>query len=184
MERKTVKIDFEPCQFELGQKVFVVGGPADIIESEVTAFQGLIFKDEGRDSDHILCIPKAVRLCTWVLNDYFQDMNPDYVPLKYITADHEEATRWAMKWPVHLTPDEWYHAIGDRDNIDIEDCELGICCADISAIRDILIQCKEKDGITGWEREWLQGLLRSHTLEVGPVLREIFLTLELEWNDD
>lgn len=87
----------------------------------------------------------------------------------------------------NITEEEWLSAIGDRDSEDmysLDDSDLGVCCADISEIRDILLNCKKNHGLTRLEIDRLQ-LLCHHEHEVRDgALQKILDILGVKWIDN
>ena len=94
----------------------------------------------------------------------------------------------AVKWfPVDgISDDEWRAALGDREvphdePYSIDRCELGVCCAVISAIRDLLYQCQEQGGLFAGDVQRLRSLCRQHeggTWQSKPVLARVFNQLK------
>jgi hypothetical protein len=76
----------------------------------------------------------------------------------YSSRDEAEAAaRW---YPIELTREEWLRAIGDRDDGDTVDCsELPMCCANVSAIRDLLTEAWAAGGLNARDRTNLEHLL-------------------------
>jgi len=183
-----IKITFQQSKFELGDEIYAVCGPDNVVKSSIKYFQGLILKDRKKE---IICFAKQADIGTFIFDKYFNDIDNCMVPLKYLTKNEEKALEWKKWYPVSMT-EEWLEAIGDRDKQEdevgnIEDgCELGICCANISEIRDVLYKCREKGGMIGWERENLQQRLdnschdkpETHTL-----LDKIFEQVGVEWKE-
>lgn len=183
-------VDFEHPNIELDDEIWIICGPNDIMKSTVTAFQGLVFKDNKKNLEGIF---REVIISHFVLNDYFYDLNGalSIVPFKYTTKDEDKAREWMKVYPVYMTDEEWLLAIGDRDkgedeigNID-DGCELSCCCANISDVRDCLIRCKDKHGLIGWEREDLQWKINNCNHDrpnQNELLDKIFSQLEVEWS--
>ena len=196
-----MKIDFETPVFELDEEVWVICGPNHIMRSPIRAFQGLIFKDRKNKT---ACIAHSAKLSSLITDYYFDDMKDvSIVPLKYLTKDEDKARGWMKVYPVLMIDEEWLKAIGKRPNLEeikksfknetfdsessIDDSELGTCCANMSDIRDCLIRCQEKGGLTGWEREDLQWKINNsyHTIPENHVLLDkIFGQLEIRWNKE
>ena len=78
-----IQITFEKPDFELGQTVFFVAGPGDIEEAEIRAFRAWILEAK----EGIMAVAKAARLSIFASSDYFDDVDYDDVPLKYLTTD-------------------------------------------------------------------------------------------------
>lgn len=182
-----ITIKFEPPNFELDSLVYVVCGPNEVVKTTICSFRGLIFNDLRLGT---MAIAKEARISKLILNDYFKEIEYEYVPFLYLTKTEEEATELAQWIPVSLTDNEWLLSIGDRDIKEdlpgnIEDgCELGQCCANISEIRDVFIKCKEKGGMIELERRELKDRLEHscHDMpEEHEILDKILKQLNLEW---
>ena len=61
-------------------------------------------------------------------------------------TDKAEADRLCERVEIDVEFVDWQKMIGDREDESHYDSELGTCCANISAVRDILIQLREDDG--------------------------------------
>jgi hypothetical protein len=166
----------EPIEFSMGKEVFVILGPDKYSKVKIKAYRGNIF-DNGNGK--IVIKPDSAKLSIIILSDYFQKMEPDVVSFKYLTNSEKEAKRWSKFVEVDIPDKVWSLAIGKRETTEemikslvddnyvppkynIEDSELGVCCSNISAIRDILTKCWENKGLTGWEIEYLQDLMNIH----------------------
>ena len=199
-DKNIIKVNMKKVdpKFELGKKVYVVLGPCRDSQGEITAYRTWALKD--RD-DNIIVIPNAVKLSIFTFADYFGDIEEDAVPFKYLTDDEEQVKRWSKVHPVKCSDEDWFKAIGQRPTFDemiesakeetydsedsLEESELGSCCADIAEIRTILIKCKEKKSLIGWEVEHLQKVLNSCSHEMpedAPILKNILGQLNLDWS--
>jgi len=191
-----VQMDKVNPKFDLGETVFAILGPDNYCQGQVTAYRSWVTKDK----DKILVIPTEARLSTFTLSDYFKDIEQDAVPFRYLTDDEEQAKNWSGVIPVDCSDEDWFKAIGKRPDIEkmiakdkysydledsLEDSELGVCCANISAVRDMLIKCRDNKGLIGWEVERLQGLCRNsyHDFpEDAPTLTNILKQLNVKWS--
>ncbi len=115
--------------------------------------------DAGRDQEpQLVCT--GYRLSAW----NFERMD-DVFPRNevYVTeAEAQELAQWNAV--TDISEEEWQRAVGDRDDkdIDIEECELSRCCAIVSSIRDLLLECKKYKGLIERDRRKLRTLLGQH----------------------
>lgn len=64
-----------------------------------------------------------------------------------------------------LTDEDWKKAIGNRDDFEsLENCELSCCCAVISEIRDILLECQKNSGLIERDVRTLCQYLGEHDI--------------------
>lgn len=108
--------------------------------------------------------------------------DPFYAGLKFF---RNEGSQWR---PVQgsISEEEWFAAIGNRDEDEesIETCELSICCATISAIRDILIKAKKNGGLLYSDFVRLESYISYHgpmDMEKCPNLARIVSLLGTSW---
>ena len=86
-----------------------------------------------------------------------------------------------------ITDADWLVALGDRSvahdhPTHIGRSELGVCCAVISSIRDLLYQCQEQGGLFQADVRSLRQLCRTHergTWSAEPVLSRVAAALGL-----
>jgi len=181
-----------PSKFDLGKKVYAVLGPNRYCHSEITAYRSWAIKK----ADGILILPNAVRLLTYTLTDYFEDIEQNAVPFCYLTDNEEQVKKWSKVISVDCSDEDWFKAIGQRPTYEemmqdtyietrLEESELSFCCANLSYIRDILIKCKEYKGLTVWEVEGLRELCDNvcHEFsEDAPTLKNILEQLNVNWS--
>ena len=196
-ELKQVNMKSVPSEFEFGKEVYVVLGPEHWQKGQVTAYRSWVIND----ANNIVVFPKEARLSIFTLSDYFEDIEEDAVPFKYLTDSRKEIARWIAVHKVNFSDEEWVRAIGKRatfeeikesvknhdydTNESIEESELGVCCANLSSIRDVLTKCWENKGLIGWEVERLQWLCDNscHDFpEDAPTLKKILETLNVNWS--
>ncbi len=189
-------MDNVDSKFDLDKKVYAVLGPDRYCHSEITAYRSFIFN--GRLG--IMAIPNAVRLSAYTLTDYFEDIEQNAVPFKYLTDDEEQAKNWVKVTPIECSDEDWFKAMGQRPTVEemiqagkdetfdsedsLEESELGVCCANLAAVRTMLIKCKEHKGLTGWEVERLQWMCDNvcHDFpEDAPTLKNILEQLNVTW---
>lgn len=197
----TIKIDMEvPLSiFGLGKTVFVVLGPGHYCQGQITAYRSWVLESDGK----IIVLPNAVRLSTYTLTNYFDDIDDDAVPFRYLTDNEGKASGWSRVIPVECSDEDWFKAIGERPTFEeikkgaeektfdseesIEECELASCCAGISNVRTILIKCQKNKGLIGWEVESLQEAVNNsgHDMaEDAPILTNILKQLNVEWRTE
>jgi hypothetical protein len=88
--------------------------------------------------------------------------NGYYRPFE-IYSSEAEAHELATWHAVTMTQKEWVRAIGSRQNEkSIDRCELAPCCANVSAIRDMLLRCQRDGGLMERDRQKLGHLLDEH----------------------
>jgi len=196
-ETKHINMALVNSTFDLGNKVYGVLGPRNTCCGEITAYQTWA-AENGKDE--ILVMPFAARLSVFTITDYFSDIDDDAIPFRYLTDDKEEAERWSKVIFVECSDEDWFIAIGHRPTVaemveagkrglfdsedSLEESELGSCCSNIAAIRNILVRSQERGSIIGWEAEHLQLLVDSsgHDMpEDAPVLADILKQLNIEW---
>lgn len=148
-------------QFHCNQDVFVmIGGQKGYITDVITSIclkttNEQSFYIEGYETFHSFYYSKT-----------------GFIKPQDITTDESLAQSEMKFTPVSLSDEEWQLAIGERgydadfskdgSKVDIEDCELGLCCKDISDIRDILIECKENGGLNHRQIKRLSELIILH----------------------
>jgi len=186
-------------KFDFGKEVYAVLGPDRYCQGQVTAYRTWAIRDgEGMVS----VFPNAVRLSTFTITDYFDDIEDDVVPFRYLTDDEEQVKKWAEVVSVELSGEDWFKAIGYRPTFEeikesvksgkfdsedsLEESELGSCCAALADVRTILIKCKENRGLIVWEVECLQSAINGccHDMpEDASILANILKQLNIEWKE-
>jgi hypothetical protein len=114
---------------------------------------------------------------------YNQLASPFYEYEENLFASEKIAKKYAKWQEVKLPQSVYKKALGidSNDNrIDIQDSELGTCCSDISAIRDLLIQCKKSQGLCKYDCNLLQKLINNHGVGDGKNLSKILSALGLK----
>lgn len=185
-------------KFELGKEVYVVLGPGQTCQGRVTAYHSLVINNHNG----LWVMPHAVRLDTFTITDYFDDIEDDAVPWRYLADNKETVIRWAEVIPVEFSDEDWFKAIGKRPTFEeikkaakeetfdsedsLEESELGSCCAGIADIRTILIKCQQNNGLIVWEVEALQKAVdnSSHDKPAdSPIFTNILKQLNIEWEE-
>lgn len=194
---KKINMEVVTSKFDLGKDVFVILGPDRYSQGQITAYRTWAIPHENT----ILVMPNAVRLSIFTMTDYFDDIEDDAVPFRYLTDDEEQAKKWAEVTSAECSDEDWFKAIGQRPSFEemeqavkdddddaedsLEESELGSCCANLSDIRTMLIKCKENKGLTGWEVERLQWLCDNACHEFpedAPTLKNILEQLNVKWS--
>jgi hypothetical protein len=200
MSKNTVKVNMETVspKFDLGETVYALLGPSRYVQGEITAYRTWALKD--RDGN-IVVLPNAVRLSAFTHGEYFEDIESDAVPFRYLTDNEEQAIRWSQVTSVKCSDEDWFKAIGKRPTFEemvaagklqtfdsddsLEESELGSCCANLAQIRTMLIKCKENTQLTMWEVELLQECCDNacHDFpEDAPILKNILMQLNVKWS--
>ena len=170
-----LRCHIEAPKYTKYQKVFIIGKDGyspDTIES-------IYFKTKG---DVLVVYGYETTLQELV----FQDD---------ITTDENYARNEAAFTEIEFDDQIWEEAIGTRGydpdyeeitgKIAIEDSDLGICCGDISKIRDILLECKENEGLNKRKIRNLTMLISSHgECPDGKSLRMILSALGVEIKEE
>ena len=162
-------------QFMPGDTVWAVQGPKPKPEeTKVNGVECVLFEE-------LLCVGYRLPLFYFVGEDGLGE----YWPIYKVFGSQEEAERICQWTEVDdITDEEWQQAIGDREDESHYDSELGPCCANISAIRDLLYQCWKHKGLPLRDIEHIKiNLLSGHqeTLEdPSPILKKIWESLHLE----
>jgi len=161
------------------RKAYAIVGPNNYKEIEISGFVSTLIHNKGKFEVYI----QKARVDKLFKSEYFNDCDCNYgeVIIKRLVKTENKAKELVKFREVKLTNKEWFNAIGDRNILDsIEECELQSCCAVISNIRDILIKCKEKNGLIVYEIEELKQNIDEHEEIEGKVLEEIFKQLGID----
>ena len=150
-------------------------------EDKISGYYCVLLEDEGQ----LKLTPTDYRLST--LNVGRGELTDKWKRDEFFLS-YDEAMSMAVEYEVVATSDEWFKAIGlsggGQDNrYDItDDCELPICCANISDIRDLLYNVCVSGKINGVTKRNLIALLNSHEPPVNkPVLDKILAQLNINW---
>lgn len=147
----------------IDDSAYAIIGPDDFSKVIISAFDCVLyFPDE---SSTFNLIPRIARIDKFLFTNYFEDqyIEPGYIRLNRLVKTKKEAIRLTKFYPVKMNEKEWVKITGvrdDRTNID-EDCELTVCCAAISHIRDLLLKCKEKGGLIQYDIELIKIEMKS-----------------------
>jgi hypothetical protein len=181
MDEYNIKFDTTP-DFMPDTEAYAICGPDKYEKVEISALYCWVAPHQGE----WLAAPIKVRINKFIMSSYFKDKADDIgrMSLNRLVKTEEEAKRLTQFHKVELTDEQWYQAIGDRDEDEsLEDCELSDCCSTISEIRTLLITCKENKGLIVWETEILQSLLSDHSsYEQTQILDKIFKQLDVDWS--
>lgn len=174
----------ENLPFKLGQKVWVIdrreNGPPRVVECTISSYQAKVIS-AGEESE------EAVAIVTGYETQPYTFMALAGNPLRErdIYHNEEEAEEDARWITLYFTSDAWRRALGvdstgERVESELETCELGRCCADISAARDLLVQAMLAEGITWRDAQVIEEILKNHDdISDAPTLamiREAFLS--------
>lgn len=147
-------------------------------------------------------LPEALSRGELSADDFMERMDELQTELRDVLglADHDDD---AITLPVSLTDEEWRRAIGDeageleralaraasrgesetewadfdKDN-GIEECQLGPCCANISAVRATLNGARSEGGLSTWERDTMVFQFATHgSVAAGTPLASLFTQL-------
>lgn len=129
----------------------------------------------GGENDKLIVV-----LQSYSVSDYCVDT----VHPKLAFSSKEEVERAFEIIPVKATDDQWFDAIGMRPETPRleydEDCDLGVCCATISNIRDFLAEAMRRGSLYRHEVEELQRLVDSHDKPGGDALTPILTQLGIK----
>lgn len=162
-------------EYKTGDQVFIYCQVnKEISKTEVLAYVSETFFDENAPISRLL----SYRLRRINLDDQYGNWTPDYI---YSTK--EDAEKQTKFFPVTLTEQEWFDAIGlkkdsDRTNYD-ENCELQPCCAVVSEMRDVLFDCLLDGGLINQDIKILEDIFNKHSIPQGENLDKIFDQLGL-----
>ena len=149
MELK-VNPEYEP-EFQVGSRVWVISGKR-VFDHIV---MGILFEFFG---------PTGLLCCTGYLLDTLNlDEERDEFYPSEVYSTEEIAKEFAVWHPVELSTTEWELALGVRENEStLDGCELARCCANVSAIRDILIVCQTAGGLLERDVRKFRFLMAQH----------------------
>jgi len=179
---KNIDMDILPSKFDIGKEVYVLLGPYHSGRGTITAYRTWAIKDE--QNDRIRIIPNAVRLDIFTHSGYFDDIESDAVPFKYLANSEEQIEKWSKKITVKISDGDWNKVVGRRQHDTFEEFELQPCCNSISNIREMLFLCRDNDGLIGWEVEQLQETINNSTHDMpteSPILESILEQLNIIW---
>lgn len=178
----------EPEYFP-GDIVWVVdeGFKVPPCESFVKVFSSTIrsVSCEMGDKEHFAAT--GYKLQTMTLRDGF-----DATHSRYLFKTEKEAKKAAKWYKVDLDDECYFLAIGSvrkgdkiersSDNLDdIEDSELGICCANISDVRDYLMKCQKNKGLCQLDVDYVADCLNGCPLyDLGKNLKKILNSIGLD----
>lgn len=181
-----ITAEFPDHILPIGTKVFVPR-PAinDVHEDEITGYYCAARNIDGKlhihPTDYQLSLINLSRDGVsngWKANEFF--------------LSYEEAKTNAVEYNIVATPEEWFRSIGlngseDEDRTQYDDeCELAPCCANISAIRDILYDVCLTGKINGVTRNSIIQLMEGHEPMTNsyPNLTKILSQMKVTWIDD
>jgi hypothetical protein len=150
-------------KFNLGDVVWVIQGNnvnRCVLGSKVYSIKLELFIAKQGEPPVLVCTGYQLGVMNF---DVLDAISSSY-PHDKVYSTKEEAETLAKWHPVeNISLEEWERAIGNRENDDsLDTCELSRCCAIISDIRDILLDCKENQGLIERDLLKLSDLLKSH----------------------
>jgi len=191
--------------YPIGTEVFIVTDKDYVLEAHVRSYRMEVGKDkrniqeDGSCEEFLVAFPRAITTEYFILQrdyfyghtDYSQYYDSNYAPLNRVFSTKEEADKNAKFFPVNLEDEVWYSAVGLRDKIETidgktkcikekkqttEDSELGVCCASISSVRDLIYKAKERGGLIQLDIDILISNFESCPVDLGaaPNLKKIF----------
>jgi hypothetical protein len=177
-----ISCDFPDNILPIGTKVYLPRPAVKAVHEDViVGYACRLTAEEGRlklsPTDYCLTtinVERGGMTADWKRDEFF--------------LSYEDALAMAVEYEVNATPKEWWAAIGLRgdETEDVckfnEDCELPVCCYNISDIRDILYNVCVSGEINGVNRRNLIALLNSHEPpENKPILDKILAQLDINW---
>lgn len=180
-----ITCDFPDQVLPIGTKVFLPRAALHSVqEDEITGYSCIMSDIEGK----LTIFPTDYRLHT--CNVSRDSLAPEWKRNEFFLS-YEEALTMAKEYHVVAAKELWLTAIGldgseDEERIHYDDkCELESCCANISAIRDVLYEACVEGKIDAVTRASLKELLNSHEPpSPKPVLDKILAQLNLVWTNE
>jgi len=164
MAEERVDVKFVKPRFNIGQKIYVPERNR-VLETTIYGYEAIISEENGNllggvsgySIEHLVSIRRGSDSdITNVVRarDFYEDKDKAKEASKFLEVKVDEET--------------WKIAIGDREAEDenspynLQNCNLSICCADISEARDILIFCRKYNGLIAHDRNELADLVNGH----------------------
>ena len=184
-EKPKLDVKMNKPEFEIGQTVFLPSRQG-AERTEITGYISLVRQSsEGK-------LISGVRL--YQVNPFgierigSETVLSDELTGRNFYTDKKQAQAASRFLGVALDDESWKLAIGDREIEDedspysLSNCNLGICCANISEARDILYLCREQKGLLVHDRDEMCGLIfDEHDFQygAGSPIAQIFKRLEV-----
>lgn len=165
----------------IGTKVYVPRPIVnDVHEDEILGYFCILGKDENKN-DILYPTDYRLRIVNMDRGDFLDAWKSDEFFLSY-----QEAKDMAVTYPVLATEDEWFKAIGlknDSNRLEYdEECELAPCCSTISDIRSLLATIMKNELCTGMQKQTLISLMNAHEpTGLSPTLDKILSQLNISW---
>ena len=174
-------------KFKPNQTVYVINTDRKIYKTKIRLVKCNYISIENEDYFSFTGI--------YEVNDFLRRANGfGTLEEKYIFASEKQAVKNTLWIEVDFPDNDWMQAIGlrsEEDNkynipfLDISDSDLGVCCAVISDIRDILYKIWEEKGILELDRLILQSLVKRHggfTFDDNQSITPIFKKMEIDYS--
>ena len=182
-----------PPEHDIQDTVWIVSRatPGEVSETYVLGYmiEGSRLTDRNYDPEGQLALfLRAYKLASMNFDETSMLYGQEYFPPEDVVARQEHAEHLAVFLAINeaMTEEAWTLAIGDEAREEIDDCDLQICCATISAIRDVLFTAKKSGGLLRRDAGLLRQLLSVHEpppnlARVTSPLRGVLKDLELDW---
>jgi len=179
--------------FPIGQTIYIPQKNRGALEVKVLGWHAVMLKRDG--SEELYAIVQEYDIGEYVFVRRGDCLDTTNTVLRSECYDDRTKAQKASEFlKVELNKKAWKLAIGDRNIRDksspyhLENCNLHPCCAEISAIRDILLYCRENGGLIVHERDELVRLMQQHGFrhnKQSPMnpLRMIFEQLGIDYDE-
>jgi hypothetical protein len=175
MSNLNFKKEFKP-RFKIGETIWELThnsfGPTTVVKQTIRTIILENYNIEGVD----FYITKGYTTDIWNYDN--EDNTIEWADGRNFYRTEKEALKEAKWTPVDL-PYSGYKAIGidvngDRINEELQDCALGMCCADISVVRDLLIRCFICKGLCKKDIDTIKHIKKSHPINISDGLKNLF----------
>lgn len=167
VDSKRIPITLVKPRFQIGEIIYVPQKNR-VVETRIVGYNARIGEENenlleivlGYDIQHYVSVRRGIdSTMTGVVmeKDFYSDKNKAQQASEFLEVNVEE--------------EAWKLAIGDRSIEDenspylLGNCNLSLCCANLSEARDILLYCKNNKGLVVHDRDELAGLLNGHGRE-------------------
>lgn len=155
--------------YAIGSTVFAVVGPNKVLQAKVRSYKIEVcshsnysdFDSLTPTEEYLIAGVNAITTeFLWPNEEYFKDdlycKDVESIPIDRVFSDKKEAEEKAKFFKIDFNETVWLKAIGKRDESEdnedpIDESELGICCANISNVRDLLYKAYEFDGLVQFD---------------------------------
>jgi hypothetical protein len=164
--------DFAP-QLSIGDTFWFIlsdcpSSPDSIIyrSTTVTAIRSVVYNSEDgwdlpsdwNEKCHLVC--KGYEGLECPIHNWSKGI--DHYLIKDIYLTEQAAKNHAQWTPINIGDYDWQAMIGDRDDDSHGDSELGVCCANLSGVRDELIRCRKQGGLIRRDLDYLAVCTSTH----------------------